>query len=145
MMSRADSSNARNTEAAVYWPEEASEADMVANDNISAGRKTAEPAREPRQHTELVARRRGVVFFLANDNQRLADRDRGARGAGRQDAKALAVLRKLIQGARQLVKLKGVVGAIRAVKGRIAGLHLKLVRQHREGARSEAALDGVGR
>lgn len=145
MHSRAEGSNARATEAAVYWPEEASEADMVANDNISAGRETAEPALEPGQHTELVARRQGVVLFFTNDNQRRTARDGSARGAVRQDAKGFTVLRKLVQGARQLMKLKGIVRAIRAVKGRIAGLHLKLVRQDGEGARSEPALDGVGR
>lgn len=112
MMSPADSSNTRATEAAVYWPEEASEADIVANDNISAGRETAEPARQPRQHTELVARRRGVVFFLANDNQRLADRHRGARGAGRQNAKGLTVLRQIAELLRGVLKLERHAGHI---------------------------------
>lgn len=46
-MSRAESSNARATEAAVYWPKGASEADMVANDNISG--RAAERRQAPEQ------------------------------------------------------------------------------------------------
>lgn len=127
MHRRTESSNARATEAAVYWPVEASEAAMVANDNISADRETAEPAREPRQHTELVARRRGVVFFLANDNQRLADRDRGARGARRQDAKAFAVLRKIAELLRGVLKLERHAGDIDRDLGDGRSLQVQLV------------------
>lgn len=112
MHRRADTSDAQVGACALNWPKEASEADMVANDNISAGRKTAEPARQPRQHTELVTRRRGVVLFFANDNQRLADRDRGARGARRQDAKGLTVLRQIAELLRGVLKLERHAGHI---------------------------------
>lgn len=128
MHRRADTSDAQVGACALNWLKEASEADMVANDNISAGRKTAETAREPRQHTELVVRRRGAVFFLANDNQRLADRDRGARGARRQDAKAFAVLRKIAELLRGLLKLERHAGDIDRDLGDGRSLQVQLVR-----------------
>ena len=107
MMSRADSSNARATEAAVYWPEEASEADMVANDNISRDSARLTEAPDQSYQPAVAWRRAGVVLFEANDNHRRGAGHGAAGCAMGDDLHQRSIIAQIVQKLADLLKRMG--------------------------------------
>lgn len=121
MHRRTESSNARATEAAVCCPEEASEADMVANDNISRDSAKLTEAPEQSYQPAVAWRRAGVVLFEANDNHRRGTGHGSAGCAMGDNLHQRGVVAQIVQKLADLLKRMGFSifrNIARAVMGR---------------------------